>query len=189
MLFRSPALVDRGDAVELTLLDTAEEADRQSRKAVVRLLTLQLTRQLKPWRESLLRGNAEQLQLAALGVQRKDWVEDIIEAAVFQTFVEGRELPRDRDDYAALTALPGLDAQLQRTTDLAQRILESAAAARRRLKKLTQLTWIETVSDVREQLDALLFKGFLRDLPYTRLEQYPRYLDAEIGRASCRERV
>jgi ATP-dependent helicase HrpA len=173
-----PALVDRGDAVELTLLDTAEEADSQSRRAVVRLLTLQLTRQLKPWRESLLRGNAEQLQLAALGVQRKDWVEDVIEAAVYQTFLDGRALPRDREDYAALIALPGLEEHLERMAALAKRILESAAAARTRLKKLTQLTWIETVSDVREQLDALLFKRFLRELPTSRLEQYPRYLEA-----------
>ncbi|MBB3046707.1 ATP-dependent helicase HrpA [Litorivivens lipolytica] len=171
-----PALVDRGDAVELTLLDTAEEADSQSRRGVVRLLTLQLIRQLKPWRDSLLRSNAEQLQLAALGAQRKDWVEDIIEAAVYQTFVQGQALPRSREDYAAVVAKTGLDANIKQVAELAQQILEHAASARRALKKLTQLTWIETVSDIREQLDALLFKGFLRLLPLERLEQYPRYL-------------
>ena len=61
---------------------------------------------------------------------------------------------------------------------LAESILERAAAVHRGLKKLTQLHWIDTVSDIRQQLDALLFSGFIETLDQSRLAHYPRYLQA-----------
>ncbi|WP_372764205.1 ATP-dependent RNA helicase HrpA [Litorivivens sp.] len=175
-----PALVDRGDSVESRLLDTAVEAEISSRQAVVRLLMLGLAKQLKPLRDRMLKSNAAQLQFAALKVQRRDWLEALLEAAVEQAYLQGQPLPRSKEDYDQLLARgrSELVPAVELREALAESILAGAAAVQRQLKSLTQLTWIETVADVRAQLDGLLFPRFLRLLPLDRLQHYPRYLTA-----------
>jgi len=175
-----PALVDKGDQVELMLLDNAGLAERESRKAVLRLIMLRQQAALKPHRERLLKSNPVQLQLAALKQQRRDWLESILRAAVDGAYLHQRELPRDTAAYESILreGHPRLLASLQQVETLAESILARAAAVQRGLKKLTQLHWIDTASDIREQLDGLLFTGFLEMLDRERLAQYPRYLQA-----------
>lgn len=175
-----PALIDRGRDVEMTVLEDPRAAERESRRALVRLILLRQQSELKPHRERLLRSNQVQLQLASLKRQRADWVESLLMAAAVGAYLDGRELPRDATAFdALLTAGRGeFLPKLAALEDLAKAILARAAGVQQRLKKVTQLTWIETVADVREQLDALLFNGFLHELDSERLGHYPRYLQA-----------
>jgi ATP-dependent helicase HrpA len=46
------------------------------------------------------------------------------------------------------------------------------------LAATTQINWQASVGDLREQLDALVFRGVFQQTPYARLKQYPRYLKA-----------
>lgn len=175
-----PALIDKGDKVELSLLDRPERAELESRRAVLRLILLRQQGALKPHREGLLKTNAAQLQLAALKQQRRDWVESIVAAAVDSAYLRSRELPRNEAAYEALLAdgHPRLLGYLNDYEVVAGTILERAAIVQRGLKQLTQLHWINTASDIRQQLDALLFDGFIQALEWERLAQYPRYLQA-----------
>ncbi|MFT5603225.1 MAG: ATP-dependent helicase HrpA, partial [Paracoccaceae bacterium] len=175
-----PALVDKGDVVELVLLDNAKLAEQESRRAVLRLIILQQQATLKPHRERLLKSNAVQLQLAALKQQRRDWLEALVMAAVDRVYLHQRALPRNAQAYEAMLTAghPDLFDCLKHYESLAENILVRAAAVQRSLKKLTQLHWFDTVSDVRQQLDALLFKDFIQTLEQERLLHYPRYLQA-----------
>ncbi len=175
-----PALVDKDDKVELVLLESAELADRETRLAVRRLILLRQQVMLKPHRERLLKSNTVQLQLAALKQQRRDWVENLVNAAVDKAYLDQRELPRTADSFDAILrdGHARLLDTLERFEVLAEDILKGAASVHKGLKKLTQLHWFETVADIREQLDALLYKDFLQHLPEDRLGHYPRYLQA-----------
>jgi ATP-dependent helicase HrpA len=61
---------------------------------------------------------------------------------------------------------------------LATEILAAYHSLRRRLAGITQINWQPTVQDLRAQLDALVFRGFLQQIPYRQLKHYPRYLKA-----------
>lgn len=175
-----PALVDKGDKVELVLLDSAQLAEWESRRAVLRLINLRQQAMLKPHCERLLKSNVVQLQLAALKQQRKDWLESIVAAALDRAYLHRRALPRTSEAYEAILEAghPHLLDCLQQYEALAEDILARVARVKRSLKALKQLHWIDTVSDVRQQLDALLFKDFIQTLDLERLQHYPRYLQA-----------
>ncbi len=50
------------------------------------------------------------------------------------------------------------------------------------------MTWIETARDVSDQLDHLIFPGFITATPARRLAEFPRYLDAVARRLDVLDR-
>ncbi|MFO1205950.1 MAG: ATP-dependent RNA helicase HrpA [Burkholderiales bacterium] len=178
-----PALVDAGESVTLTMMDTADKARDATRRGVSRLVQLALKEQMKLLERSLPGfsqlallyanlGNAEQLRsdLVAAIVDRAVWVDEApvrdhhaFEARVKQ--VKSRILVVAQE-YARLATEVLLAAQPVRKT------LDGAAAAK----------WREACADMRRQLARLIFPGFIVQVPYTRLQQYPRYLKAMARR-------
>jgi ATP-dependent helicase HrpA len=67
--------------------------------------------------------------------------------------------------------------------DLASAILDLYHAIRKRLAGITQINWMPSVMDMKEQLDELVLRGFLQQIPYEHLKDYPRYLRALDVRA------
>ncbi len=71
---------------------------------------------------------------------------------------------------------------MMRTADevcsIAAGILDAYQQLRKRLAGITQINWMPSVLDLREQLDALVFRGFLQQVPFEHLKDYPRYLKA-----------
>ena len=61
---------------------------------------------------------------------------------------------------------------------LLSKILDQYQSVRNVLFSATQRNWMLSISDMREQLDRLLFKGFLLHTPYEQLKHFPRYLKA-----------
>jgi ATP-dependent helicase HrpA len=62
-----------------------------------------------------------------------------------------------------------------------ERVAEEQAAThnvRKRLNRNLPLSWAEAVSDMREQLDHLVYPGVLTQTPYQWLQHLPRYLRA-----------
>jgi ATP-dependent helicase HrpA len=49
---------------------------------------------------------------------------------------------------------------------------------RKRLAETTQINWIASISDIQQQLDRLVYKGFLQQTPVDKLTELPRYLQA-----------
>jgi ATP-dependent helicase HrpA len=49
------------------------------------------------------------------------------------------------------------------------------------------------VTDIRTQIDRLVFRGFLQEIPFEHLKEYPRYLNAanqraeKLSHAACRD--
>ncbi|MEX0958715.1 MAG: ATP-dependent RNA helicase HrpA [Burkholderiales bacterium] len=185
-----PALVDDGDAVSLTLLDTEAEADAATRKGLRRLLRLALPEQMKFLERNLpgLTGMALRytLLLEEQGV-RGDKAsiadrlrEELVTAACDRAFFVDDELVRDRKAFDArvVKAKARVIEVANELCRLLGEILAEYHALRSALNDPGYKAWPRAVSDIRAQLKLLLPAGFIAGVPFERLKHYPRYLKA-----------
>jgi ATP-dependent helicase HrpA len=179
-----PALVDLGETVALRVFERSDEARAAHRQGVVRLLRNALASEAKQARRRLPVGNALALKYAPLG--GVDGLrEDLLEGG-FADLLERHEL-----DVRTAGAFEALRTQCTRELFGAGverlKLAESVIEAQAELKSWLQPPLLgfarASYDDLREQFDALLTPGFLRDLPPARLAHYPRYLKAMRLRA------
>ena len=106
---------------------------------------------------------------------------DEVLALIFDlTFIEDSPTIRDRASFEA--CLSSRKSQLARVSTevmaLVGRILDEYQALRQSLAAITQINWMPSVIDLKAQLDGLIRRGFLLEVPYAHLQDYPRYLKA-----------
>ncbi|MBQ0794680.1 ATP-dependent RNA helicase HrpA [Zhongshania sp.] len=180
-----PCLRDDGDHVVLELAESAQDAKQKSLYGVLRLLLLRLSQQTKLLRASLFRHNAVQLQFAAVGEDKKKWLEDSLIAAARQSFaIDPDNLPETEAHFDKLwqAGRASFTADAERYAEMLTEILGHYSDIRRALKKLNSLSWIHSINDVNKQLDGLFFNGFITALNNEELSQYPRYLKGILQR-------
>ncbi|HEY8586286.1 MAG TPA: ATP-dependent RNA helicase HrpA [Rhodanobacter sp.] len=174
-----PALVDLGETVALRVFERSDEAREAHRQGVVRLLRNALASDAKQARRRLPVGNSLALKYAPLG-SVDGLREDLVEGG-FADLLDRHEL-----DVRTAAAFATLHTQCARELFGAAverlKLTEPIIEAQAELKP-----WLEppllgfaraSYDDLREQFDALLDAGFLRELPPLRLAHYPRYLKA-----------
>ena len=174
-----PALIDRGDAVELKLFDAPELAAREHRAGVIRLFTIALAEPIRQFQRDLKRDASLQLRIAGLPGQEKarPIADQIIEAAIERAaLVEG--LPADRAAFEAAVsaARPRITLLAAELLRLVKAIADSYAQVKRALGQAR--AWPAVVADITAQLEALLPPSFIGTTPFEHLSQVPRYLDA-----------
>ena len=182
-----PCLRDDGESVVLELAESEQDAQQKSLYGVLRLLLLRMSQQAKMLRANLFRNNAVQLQFAAVGEQKKRWIEDCLLAAARQSFaIDPDKLPETDSDFERLWQVgrESFTSDAESYATLLVEILGHYSDIRRALKKLNSLSWIHSVNDVNTQLEALFFDGFITELNRDELDQYPRYLRAILQRLS-----
>jgi ATP-dependent helicase HrpA len=179
-----PALVDLGESVALRVFERADEARAAHVGGVERLLRRALREAIKQARRQL--PIERQLALKYAGIASVDALrEDIVEAALAD-LLAARDLDvRTREAFRG--AMSELVRQLFPAAMERLKIVEEILAAYAELSP-----WLEppllgyaraNYDDLREQLDALVYPGFVRDTDATRLSQFPRYLKAMRLRA------
>jgi ATP-dependent helicase HrpA len=189
-----PALVDRGECVAIRVLDAEHTAAAAMRAGLRRLIMLTLAQDLRYLRRNLPGLDRMRLQYAkaprpAPAAERDgtppDLADELVALILDLTFTEGQPPLRDQASFEArIGACKGrLLPTAGEVCALAARILEAYQQLRRRLDGITQVNWMPSVLDLRAQLDALVFRGFLQQVPFERLREYPRYLKAAEQRA------
>jgi ATP-dependent helicase HrpA len=174
-----PALVDLGETVALRVFERSDEARAAHRQGVVRLLRNALVGDTKQARRRLPIGNALALKYASLGGV-DSLREDLLEGG-FGDLLEQHDL-----DVRTAAAFEKLHTQFSRELfgagverlKLAEPVIEAQAELKPWLQPPLLGFARASYDDLREQFDALLTPGFLRELPVTRLAHYPRYLKA-----------
>jgi ATP-dependent helicase HrpA len=174
-----PALVDLGEAVALRVFERSDGARAAHRQGVVRLLRNALASEAKQARRRLPIGNALALKYAPLG-SVDSLREDLLEGG-FADLLQRHEL-----DVRSAGAFEALRTQCARELfgagverlKLAEPIIEAQAELKPWLEPPLLGFARASYDDLREQFDALLVPGFLRELPPARLAHYPRYLKA-----------
>ena len=173
-----PMLVDRGDSVALRLAGSLDRAERETRRAVARLGTLALARDVKSqihWFPSL---NDMAIQAAAIaGFDLRSQLRDLLAQRALDDFAA---LPRTKAQFDAYVA-HGRQRVGLATQDVAgvlPRLFAAYRDARAGLEGLTTDRWQYVADDVREQLARLLHPQFLTQTPWPWLQHYPRFLQA-----------
>jgi len=175
-----PALQCVDGQVGLRLFDHADEARTAHRLGVARLLWLGFPDFLKQGERDLaarLKPACLQYALMFKGQSCPGLARDVLAAAVLST----RDVADIRDAAAFAAAALAIRPRLPETvTRLANVATECIAAAHRLDQALAKApaVWKAAVTDMREQLDALVFPGFLAHHPGERLPHLPRYLKA-----------
>ncbi len=185
-----PALIDCGDSLAIRILEAADRAERAHRAGVRRLIRLHLgnlNQQLAPFLAGIERMRLQYAKAPPppdrsepSGGKQADLADEVIDLILDLSFIEGQ--PPIREQQAFVQRLHAGKTRLFSTAEevcrLISGILADYHALRQRLAGATQVNWQESIRDIREQLDGLVFRGFLQAIPYDRLKDYPRYLKA-----------
>ena len=195
-----PALVDEGESVGLQLFDTEKEATARHRGGLTRLIALTMGKDVKYLRKNLPVSAGQELDYARLpvgwapptsgaragnggrcppyGDSATSLRDDLVSLSLQSLYFDDQ--PDIRSEAAFRRRLDKPPAPLlehaHSVGKLAAEILDAHAALRKKLAG-----WPEkdaTGRDAREQLDRLVYAGFLRLTPYSRLKEYPRYFKA-----------
>jgi ATP-dependent helicase HrpA len=175
-----PALVDRGDGVEIEVFDEPEVAAAKHRAGLRRLVALQIKEPLK-----YLEKNIPDLQKMAGFYMSLGTMEElrtqVIDLAMDRAFL-AEPLPTDERSFKAR-----LDEGRARLNLIAQEVARQAlavltehAAAVRKLKDSKPPK--DVADDVQAQLQRLVGKQFLLHTPWAALLHLPRYLKGVVLR-------
>ncbi len=174
-----PAVVDNTDSVALRLYDSPEQAEQASRAGIRRLFMLELSQQTKYLRRNLPGLDAMCLRFGAVG-RCEELREDIIAAGFDRCFLADGELPRTQAEFRARLERGRADL-VPTTQGICTQLapaLEAFHEIQKKLKRPTALAHVESLKDCREQLDNLVYVGFVSATPAEWLPHLPRYLQA-----------
>ena len=172
-----PALVDEGSSVGLRIFPTEAEQLHAQPRGIIRLLQLQVPSPVRYVSEHLSHkekivftqnphGSIDELirdcTVAAL--------DHLVPHTPIFTHAEYSEL------YEHVRA--ELIETVFDVTKLVAEILSEATALKKAIKKATSLTTMHAVSDVKAQMENLVYPGFVAQTGYDQLVHIPRYLKA-----------
>jgi len=198
-----PALVDQGESVSLKILDTARAAQNAHQGGLVRLFLLNLAAVTKRLRQSLPLATAclQYAQIKARGPKNPhpmQWPHKPCDALKMQVIAKAT-LEAIKSELATIDnaerfaekrkqleqALPDMANALAKQVS---EILALHHALRVKLKGRLPLSMIEAAREIAEQLDGLVYQGFVWHTPGERLADLPRYLKAAEKRLEKIER-
>jgi len=174
-----PALVDDGESVSIQLFDMELKAQLATRAGLRRLFILNAPQQVKQLRKSFASMQTVCAKLLN-AVECEALREDLIQAVVDEAFLGNQPLLRTAAEFAQR-----LEQGRGKLTSVAHEyntVIASVAnehhAVRQRLRELKALALSDALADIDQQLQALIFPGFLRETPLEWLQQIGRYLKA-----------
>lgn len=173
-----PSLVDRGNSVDLLLHATPRQRRALNRGGYARLALLADAPRAHYLRREVEHDTALALRHAPIG-PFADLADDVMLAAAWYAFFEGRELPTVRSAFEERLQAAGaaLVPTFQGVLDRVRAIIDKRLVLARRLDALDSPALAETRADLCAQLDALVGPRFLAGLPSERVADVPRYLD------------
>ncbi|MDX5626996.1 MULTISPECIES: ATP-dependent RNA helicase HrpA [unclassified Brenneria] len=174
-----PALVDEKDSVAIRLFDTPHQQQQVMRQGLRRLLLLNIPSPIKYLHEKLPNKAKLGLYFNPYG-KVLDLIDDCIACAVDKLITEFGGLVWQEDEFTRLHEK--VRAELNDTVvDIAkqvEQVLTAVFAINKRLKGRVDMAMALALSDVKSQLDGLVFRGFVTANGWRRLPDVLRYLQA-----------
>lgn len=176
-----PALVPVEQGVRQELFDSAEKAAQAHLKGLRQLLLIQLPSPVRHLQQTLSNKAKLAMYYNPWG-KVDDLIQDCVVAALNQLIEEQGGAMASRDADAFLRLYEQARAELNdRVTAIAQRVepcLILSQAIRKRLKGRVPLDQIQAHGDIAQQLDQLVYPGFVSAAGAHRLVDIERYLKA-----------
>ncbi|HEY0963454.1 MAG TPA: ATP-dependent RNA helicase HrpA [Pseudomonadales bacterium] len=176
-----PALVDRGDSVDLCLLDSAYRARLATIDGVIRLLMLASRQQVKYLHKELLQDPARVPRLRPLA-PREELLAQLTRQSYYVAFGLQDRIPRTAAEFSSMFEKGRSEVLTvaNRMQELFYRVVDEWFALRKELER-KGFSGPDAASlriDVQRQLDHLVSPDFLKHTPWEQLQQLPRYLQA-----------
>ncbi|MBI2779106.1 MAG: ATP-dependent RNA helicase HrpA [Gammaproteobacteria bacterium] len=173
-----PALAEEGDAVALRLFDTREAAHHAMQRGLLRLYIAQLPQQIKYLEKNLPSLQAMCLHYVPLG-RCEELKQDMVAAAVTRAFLDTAQ-PRNQQAFEqrkeqGKARLPSLANEL---CACIQATLAEYTEIQKGLKSPLPPACQAALIDIKDQLQRLIYSGFVTRTSWTRLQHLPRYLKA-----------
>jgi ATP-dependent helicase HrpA len=171
-----PALIDKGERVEIEVFDEPELAGAQHRRGLTRLFALQLKEPLR-YLEKLLGQELVTMGVAYMQLGTLEELRGQVQTVAVQRAFLAEPLPACAADFQIrLQEGRGrLNLIAQEVARQVGVVLLEYQATQRKLKDCKGLGR-ETGEDLQAQLARLVSKHFVRDTPWAQLQHLPRYL-------------
>jgi ATP-dependent helicase HrpA len=187
-----PALIDDGDAVSIRLIDAQANARHLHRAGLRRLIMLGLAKEIRYLRKNLRHVEKMRLSYAKVPAPQATDAKDVppsleqalVDLIVDRTFLEGRSEIRDQAAFERRieTCRGEMLSRSNALCDQLLGILDLYQQVRKQLSGLTQKNWLDSLRDMQQQLDRLVYRGFMAQVSESRLNDYPRYLGGLLKR-------
>ena len=176
-----PALVDRGDAVDLRICATRTEQAEANRSGYPRLAWLCLGKPRRFFERQALK-DAVLVRHAPVFGDTRELVDSVMLAAAWRCYFQDRRLPATKAAFDALlkTERPRLADIFAETVTHLGDILQTRARVVERAERLTSPAFRAARDDVESQVKALTPPDLVQRTPSARLPDLVRFL------ASCR---
>jgi len=179
-----PAIIDEGDAVGVRIFDTESKAVLQHKAGLMRLFQLQLRKECTYIQKNIPQSASVELAYNRLpkhpfisnSIESK-YKDDLLYLILLNVFIDGRTI---RSQSAFEQSLQQNKAGLMTVANEAGKTALEILEQYNKIK--TQLAHLNVndplAKDINEQLDFLIYAGFIRTTPYQQLKAIPRYLKA-----------
>ncbi|MDI1231200.1 MAG: ATP-dependent RNA helicase HrpA [Methylobacter sp.] len=179
-----PAIIDEGDSVGVRIFDTEQKSALQHQAGLMRLFQLQLRKECTYVTKNMPKSAAAELTYNRLpkhpligedaNVSYKD---DLLYLVLYGVFIEGQTIRTQQAFEQTLQAnKAGLIGAANEAGKIALEIMELYGAIKNQLSRLNANDPL--AKDINEQLDLMIYAGFIRNTPYQQLKAIPRYLKA-----------
>ena len=178
-----PALVATQRQITLKLVDSLEKAKKAHRQGVRQLIINTQGKKIRYLRKSFPNLTPMRLQYTKVPTSKHaltlDLEQELILLSIDRCFFQ-EGIPRQQAQYEQLLAqyLPELINIANEVCQQTQAILNAYQKVRQALSKINTLNLLPAVQDMQQQLNNLVYQGFLTTIDPHFLSQYPRYLNA-----------
>ncbi|MCW8890565.1 MAG: ATP-dependent RNA helicase HrpA, partial [Sedimenticola sp.] len=185
-----PSLVEIEGKVAVRIVDSEQHAKSLHRVGLGRLFMLKLAKDVRYIKRNIPGLQKMRLQYAkAAGLDGKkgegkhDLEQELLQLIFHRTFIDGQPDVRDKATFKNRieTGKPELIPIANQMTKLVSEILDEYQQVTKRLSTMNQINWMASLADMKQQLDRLIYRGFLAETPIEHLQAIPRYL-AALGR-------
>ena len=172
-----PALSDEGETVSLKVFDSQEEAQIVHGWGLLRLFMLQFREQVKYFEKNVPNLTAMGMQFMALGTTEE--LRQQIVGLAFERACLYEPWPANAEQFKArcADAKARLGLQMQEVARIAGTVLSEWQAVQKKLPAFAK-AFPAAVQDIEAQVKRLIYKNFLAETPFERLNHLPRYLKA-----------
>ena len=179
-----PAIIDEGDAVGVRIFDTEQKAAVKHQAGLMRLFQLQLRKECTYIVKNIPKSAVAELtynRLPKHPVIGKDesysYKDDMLYLVLYSVFIDGKTIRSQQAfEHSILANKAGLIGVANEAGKIVLEIMELYGVILTQLKRLNANDPV--FKDINQQLDCMIYAGFIRNTPYQQLKAIPRYLKA-----------
>lgn len=178
-----PSLIEEEGKVYKHAFETQESADYYLRYGLRALFKRELTKDIKYMQKNLRSIEKLALMYSNIG-SKNELIDEVVNLSIDETFLYEDEPIRKQDHFFATLSenKQNLLMNAEKVCILLETILDKQIKVYSRLSDADMVKHVGACSDIEEQMEYLIFGGFINDVPYNYLQQYPRYLDSVLKR-------